>query len=100
MRLELTRGAQDDLLDIARFIGEDDPAAARKLVVRLKARARLAARTPLAGRLVPEWPRADLREALIGTYRIIYLVRPRAASWQSSRGIGCCGHPTSTLPAE
>jgi len=66
MRLEITRGAQDDLLDIGRlFIG------------RLKTRARLAARNPKAGRIVAEWLQDDLREVLVGHYRIIYLVRPR-----------------------
>ena len=78
MRLVLTRGAQDDLLAIGRFIARDDPAAARKFVSRLKARARLAARNPKAGRRVPEILREDVREVLVGTYRIIYTLRPRA----------------------
>jgi toxin ParE1/3/4 len=77
-RLEISRGAQDDLLDIGRFVARDDPAAARRLVAKLKARARLASRNPRAGRVVPEVRRSDLREVLAGAYRILYLVRPRS----------------------
>ena len=77
MRLEITRSAQDDLLEIGRYIAEDDPRAARRFIGRLKTRARLAARNPRAGRMVPEWLQEDLREVLVGRCRIIYAVRPR-----------------------
>jgi plasmid stabilization system protein ParE len=37
--------------------------------------ARLAARQPRAGRVVPEVGREDVREVLVGNYRIVYEVR-------------------------
>ena len=77
-RLEYTRGARDDLFEIGRFVARDDPDAARRLVARLRARARLAARNPHAGRVVPEVGRTDIREVLAGTYRILYGIRPRS----------------------
>ena len=33
---------------------------------------------PLAGRVVPELQREDVREVLLGTYRIVYRVREDA----------------------
>lgn len=39
---------------------------------RLRARARLAAAHPFAGRVVPELAREDVREIVEGNYRIVY----------------------------
>jgi toxin ParE1/3/4 len=63
------------LVEIASFIARDDPAAARGWVKRLRARARLAASMPLAGRVVPEQRREDVREVFVRSYRIIYRVQ-------------------------
>lgn len=67
--------AQADLIEIARFIAEDDPAAPRTWVRKLEARALQAARLPLSGRVVPEFGRADLREVMLKTYRLVYRVQ-------------------------
>ena len=77
MRLRWTQRARRDLLAIGRYIARDDPVAARRWVDRLRARARAAARRPLAGRVVPEFERTDLREVLLGNYRVVYRVRPK-----------------------
>lgn len=73
-RLRWTRRAADDLLSIGEYIAADDPGAARRFVERLRRRARDAARVPLAGRAVPELQRPEVREVLLGSYRIVYRV--------------------------
>lgn len=72
--LRWSRRATRDLLEIADFIAADDPTAARQWVERLRARATLAAMTPLGGRRVPELDRDDVREVFVRTYRIVYRV--------------------------
>ena len=69
-----TQRAAKDLIAIGDYIASDDPGAARRFVERLRRRARDAARTPLAGRQVPELRRDDVREVLLGSYRIVYRV--------------------------
>ena len=70
-----SKQAQQDLLAIGRYIAQDDRAAARRWVERLRQRARQAAEHPLAGRVVPEYGLADVREVLVRTYRIVCLLR-------------------------
>ncbi len=73
-RLRLSAAAELDLREIASFISRDDRAVARRWLQKLRARARSAARAPNAGRKVPEYDREDLREVLLGAYRIGYRV--------------------------
>jgi plasmid stabilization system protein ParE len=75
-RLRWTLRAQDDLLQIARFIARDNPEAARKWIATLRERARAAARMPRAGRRVPELGPDDVREVVVRRYRIVYQVSP------------------------
>src|SRR5207247_2646187 len=75
MKLRWTARARRDLFVIGRHIACDDPVAARRWVDRLRARARAAAQHPLAGRMVPEVVRRDIREVLLGNYRLVYRVR-------------------------
>jgi plasmid stabilization system protein ParE len=76
-RLRWSRRAVHDLLEIGDFIAEGDPRAARRWVERLRARAALAAVTPMAGRVVPELNRDDVCEVFVRSYRIVYQVLPR-----------------------
>lgn len=76
MRVRWTRRALQDLEAIGDFIAEDNPAAARRWVARLRTRARKAAPVPQAGRKVPEIERDDVREVFLGSYRIMYRVYP------------------------
>jgi plasmid stabilization system protein ParE len=75
-RLFWTLRSRRDLLEIRRFIASDHPDAARKWVERLRKRARAAASAPRAGRHVPEIEREDVREVIVGAYRIVYRVLP------------------------
>ena len=74
MKLTWTKRARADLLEVGRYIARDKPGAARRWVERIRQGARTAARQPRAGRKVPEFNRDDLREVLIGNYRIVYEV--------------------------
>lgn len=72
MKLRWTLRAVEDLSAIQRYIARDKPRAGRAWVAKLRQRARCAAETPLAGRVVPEIGRNDIREVLLGAYRIVY----------------------------
>ncbi len=74
MKLHWTRQAQQELLEIGRYISKDNRAAARRWVERLRQRAQQAAEHPYSGRIVPEHSRPELREILVRNYRIVYLV--------------------------
>ena len=75
MRLRWTDRARRDLLSIGRYIAQDNPSVARQWVERLRQRARQATAKPLAGRVVPELQRNDIREVFLRTHRIVYRVR-------------------------
>jgi plasmid stabilization system protein ParE len=74
MKIRWMPQALRDLEAIRRFIARDSPAAARRWVARLQDRAGAAASAPLAGRVVPEFDRADVREVFLSSYRIVYRV--------------------------
>jgi addiction module RelE/StbE family toxin len=70
-----TERALRDLRDIGDYISKDSPAAAERWVETLLAAVEAAAATPMAGRIVPELRRDDVREVLRKTYRLVYSVR-------------------------
>ncbi len=76
LRLCWTLRARADLRAIRHYIAHDHPVAAKRWIDRLRRRARLAAASPLAARIVPEIGRDDVREAIVGTYRLVYRVLP------------------------
>ena len=78
MNLRWTARARRDLLAIGRYIARDNPEAGRRWVQRLRERSRAAARRPLAGRVVPELQRNDVREVFLRSYRIVYRLRKDA----------------------
>lgn len=75
MKLRWTNRARQDLVNIGRYIAQDNPPAARRWVARLRKRAQQACRAPESGRVVPELKRADVREVIERTYRIVYRIR-------------------------
>jgi plasmid stabilization system protein ParE len=77
MKLFWTPLAKFDLIEISRFIAEDNAVAARIWAGRLKQRAKDAAKNPFAGRVVPELEDPSIREVLLGSYRIIYRVKEK-----------------------
>lgn len=68
--------AKRDLVSIFTYIAADNPPAAKRLVNRIRERARNAILSPLAGRKVPELLCDDIRELIEGNYRIVYQVFP------------------------
>ena len=74
MKLLWSLRAQQDLLEIGRYIARDDRVAARRWVERLRRKASLATKFPKAGRVVPEYSQPELREFLVRNYRIVYQV--------------------------
>jgi addiction module RelE/StbE family toxin len=75
LSIEWTERAVADLRAIDDYIAADTPAAAERWIVRIIAKAEAAARFPMAGRVVPEKGRPDIREVFLRTYRIVYRVR-------------------------
>ena len=63
--------------EIARYIAQDSPAAAREWVERLFAKAATLGRHPRQGRRVPEVDRDAIRQVLQGKYRIVYRIDPK-----------------------
>jgi addiction module RelE/StbE family toxin len=78
MKLRWSARASQDLLDIHHYISRDNPQTARTWIKKLRTHARRAAESPLAGRMVPEFDRSDIREVLFRSYRIVYRVKEDA----------------------
>jgi addiction module RelE/StbE family toxin len=74
LELVWTDRALRDLQAIDAYISADNPGAAARWIGRLLAAGERAARAPLAGRVVPEKGRAEVREVLVRTYRVVYRV--------------------------
>ncbi len=74
MKLRWTERARQDLLAIGQYIAQNNPENALRWLSQLRERAQNAAENPLAGRVVPEFGRADIREVFLKSYRIVYLI--------------------------
>ncbi len=73
-RVLLTARARADLIEIASYIAEDNPAAADRLVDRLTAKCRLLAEQPGIGHVHREVAREGLLCSRMGAYLIFYRV--------------------------
>jgi toxin ParE1/3/4 len=78
MTVRWSRRAARDLAQIHLYLEGDDPEAADRWIGKLWERAERASKTPLAGRIVPEYGRPDVREVFLKNYRIIYRTEGRA----------------------
>ena len=74
MKLFWTETAKQDLIAIRQYISADNPTTAKRWIERLRQRTRNSLHAPLAGRMVPELAREDIRELIEGNYRIVYQV--------------------------
>lgn len=74
-RLNWTYEAEQWLLDIFRYIAEDDPAAARRVVQGIYDKARILGEFPQLGYRYRDISEREVRVLLYGHYRIAYLVR-------------------------
>ena len=75
-RVRWARRASQDLVAIAEYIAKDSPAAASRFARRVIDAARSLRDLPESGRRVPDLEPRDLRELLLGSYRLIYRVEP------------------------
>ena len=73
VRWSLTAG--NDLQDIENFIARDSVLHAITFVDRVVESAETLLKTPLIGRIVPEFNRPDIRELIFRDYRIVYLLQ-------------------------
>jgi toxin ParE1/3/4 len=74
-----TEQAVEDLRRIREFIGRDSPRYGRLVAERLyDATSRLES-FPRSGRVVPEVGRSEIRELIVGEYRIVYRLEAEAA---------------------
>lgn len=78
MRVVWSAEATRSLRNIADYIAQDSPMAARKVTSRLLLRSRQLGEPPLLGRRLAEYPDDDLRELLERPWRIIFRVTPGA----------------------
>ena len=67
-----TDQAAGDLRAIREFIGRDSPRYGRLVAERLFDATQRLQVFPLSGRVVPELGRDDVREIILGEYRIVY----------------------------
>jgi toxin ParE1/3/4 len=74
LTIRWTSRARTDLEAIGEYIARDDAEAAATWVARLMATVERLATLPFRGRCVPELARDDVREVLVRSYRIVYLV--------------------------
>jgi plasmid stabilization system protein ParE len=75
-----TEPAWADLEQTAEYIAQDSPFYAAGFVREIRDAARTLATLSHRGRRVPELPGQDLRELLIGNYRLIYRVETGTVS--------------------
>ena len=67
----------DRIVDISDFIAEDKPGASVKWVDSVFDSVERLIKFPESGRAVPEINRKDMREILLGNYRIIYRIEEK-----------------------
>ena len=75
MKTRWSQQARRDLIAIFEYVARDNPAAARQLLATLKSSEALVLTHPLAGRVVPEFEVANIRERILPPYRVIYHVQ-------------------------
>ena len=73
-RLNWTDQAILDLVNIADFIAKDSVKYAKITVIRIRVAARQLKIYPFSGRVVPESTTQNIRELILGNYRIIYCI--------------------------
>ena len=80
--------------EIAEYIAQDAPSAAKKWAETLFYKVQLLKTSPNSGRIVPETNRISIRELIYGNYRIIYRVEEKQLSILTVR------HGKQILPTE
>ena len=72
VRINWTKLAVDDLLNIYEYISKDSKRYAQMQVLKIKSATKILVQFPLSGKIVPEIDQKEIREIIEGKYRIIY----------------------------
>lgn len=80
MRVAWSEQALSDVEEIRAFIARDAPYFAALFMDRIFEAVEHLEDFPRSGREVPEFSRPDLREVMLGSYRVVYWVREEAVS--------------------
>ena len=89
----ISPSARADLEGIVRYVAAHNTDAAARIGYELITRAENLANFPEMGRVVPEFNRADLREVICRSYRVIHRLRRREQRidivrfWHGARGV-------------
>ena len=75
LTIHWTLPARENLLEMVAYVKMESAQAAIHLAEKIKEKVSRLSKFPYSGRLVPEFPNANLREVITGNYRIIYRVR-------------------------
>ena len=73
-----TEPALEDLSSVVHHIARDSPTYAARLGTSIVQAPRRLEDFPLSGRIVPEFSDENIRELIVGSYRLVYTVRPEA----------------------
>lgn len=76
MKVHWTDTAEGHLDAVYAYIAQDSPTYALSTVDRITKRSQQIAAFPLSGRRVPEYDMDQIREVIIGQYRLIYHIKP------------------------
>lgn len=79
VRIQWSASALDDLDRALAFIAAENPAAAKKLVRKVVESTRKLKDYPDSGRAVPEFQNPEIRELIVGPFRLIYRRSPKEA---------------------
>ncbi len=60
---------------MAAYVARDSPRSAQRLVESILQRTTQLELFPQSGRIVPEFGREDIREVIVGRYRVVYQIR-------------------------
>lgn len=75
IKVTWTEPAADDLEAIHKYISKDSPIAANHFTGKLVQAAEAVADLPLSGRIVPEFNLNNVREIVLGSYRVVYRIK-------------------------
>ena len=67
--------AQQDMIDVGDYIAKENPSAALAMLERIEDRVVKGADAPLTGRIVREFANPEIREFILGNYRIVYRIK-------------------------
>jgi len=74
IRLNWSEQSLNDLIGIAEYIARDSDRYAKLTVRRIREKTQILKTNPFAGRIVPEINNPEIRELIMGNFRIIYLI--------------------------